>query len=282
MVKIIPCQESFEIGSSSALEIESKKEIEKLNVSAWQSIEEENRIELNEVEVTENKIERKRAMSAIYGIKATNARTVIQNPKTPKSVFELLSSISGITVMGNLETPTVKILRASNSFGTRSGIARSTLDQGGPLWVIDGYILENSTFFREEWGISRLDIDRIEMIVGADASIYGSRAANGVFLVYTRNGSDYNYINRKEGHLNFQGYSESPPFDNYLTKIRQRPKKYEKGTTTLFWNSKIQTDENGEAIISFSTPIKYNRLELKASTVTTKGEIGSIKVVFEN
>jgi len=88
------------------------------------------------------------------------------------------------------------------------------------------------------------------------------------------------YVNRKEGHLNFQGYFESPTFDSYVKQLNKRPKKNKSGITTLFWDPQIKTDENGEATFRFNTPSTYSRLQLKASAVTEQGEIGSVKVVF--
>jgi len=282
LVKIIPVQKTFETKnlSKSVARVNSQKHGRVNKASTSEPIENEKRIELKEVEVTEYKIERKRAMPAVYGLNATRTRTLIQDLKRPKSVFQLLQAIPGIMVKGDLDYPTVGMLVGGNSFGTRPVKSVSTLDQSGPLWVLDGFILENSNNFKPEWGISMLDIDRIELLVPAEASIYGSRASRGVFLVYTRNGSDYDYVNRKEAQLNFQGYFESPTFDSYVKKVIKRPKKYKNRVTTLFWDPKINTDENGEAIVRFNTPIESDRLELKASAVTKNGKIGSVKVLF--
>ncbi|MBT8301225.1 MAG: TonB-dependent receptor plug domain-containing protein, partial [Maribacter sp.] len=284
LVKVVPIQESYETKniSKSMARVNSQKHGREIKASTWEPIENEKRIELKEVEVTEYKTERKRAMPAVYGLNATRTRTVIQDLERPKRVFQLLQVIPGIMVKGDLDYPTVSMLAGRNAFGTSPVKPASALDQPGPLWVLDGFILENSNNFKPEWGISMLDIDRIELLPPAEASIYGSRAARGVFMVYTRNGSDYEYVNRKEGQLNFQGYAESPTFKSHLEKMIKRPKKYQDGVNTLFWDPSIKTNDQGEAIVRFKVPFAFEKIALKASTVTELGGIGSTKLVIPN
>jgi TonB-linked SusC/RagA family outer membrane protein len=58
-----------------------------------------------------------------------------------------------------------------------------------PLFVVDGVILA-STFDRSTTDLSSLDIESIEVVKGAAAaSLYGSRAANGVIQIRTRRGA---------------------------------------------------------------------------------------------
>lgn len=199
LVKLVPIQESYDKDHKpkSVLAFEKQKNRETVQTSPWEPINSNNLVELDEVAVTENKIERQRAMPAVYGIKAAKARTAVQDIERPKSMFQLLSGIPGITVTGNLDYPSVSILRNGYSDsavmgagGIAPGSGGSTLDQPGPLWVLDGLILGNKFNFDPEWGISMMDIDRVEYIVGADASMYGTRGDNGVFILYTRNGLD--------------------------------------------------------------------------------------------
>jgi TonB-linked SusC/RagA family outer membrane protein len=58
-----------------------------------------------------------------------------------------------------------------------------------PLFVVDGVILA-STFDRSTTDLSSLDIESIEVVKGAAAaSLYGSRAANGVIQIRTKRGA---------------------------------------------------------------------------------------------
>jgi len=53
-----------------------------------------------------------------------------------------------------------------------------------PLLVVDGTIRQNGTLNR----ISPLDVERIEIVKDGMASFYGSRGANGVILITTKQG----------------------------------------------------------------------------------------------
>lgn len=283
LVKLVPIEKSHdEYGNSkSVLDFKKRKNKESVQASPWEPIESEDLIELKEVEVFERKVERKRAMPAVYGLQATTSRTVVQDIEKPKFLFQLLSEIPGLRVFGSLEFPTIGVVRNSNSLEPiNTNSFGATLDKKGPLWVIDGFIWGNELGIVPEMGLNSWGIDRIEFLVGAEASIYGSRSANGVFLIYTRNGSDVDYVNRKEGFINFQGYFESPSFESYSEIITKKPKKYKGKANTLFWNPSIKTDQNGEAIVRFIPPVEYRDIEIRVSAVTKDGKIASVKSIF--
>lgn len=66
----------------------------------------------------------------------------------------------------------------------------SITKSNAPLIVVDGVILA-STFGRSSADIDALDIESIEIVKGAAAaSLYGSRAANGVIQIRTRRGTN--------------------------------------------------------------------------------------------
>ena len=65
----------------------------------------------------------------------------------------------------------------------------SIYKSNAPLIVVDGVILA-STFTRSSTDLAALDIESIEIVKGAaGASLYGSRAANGVVQIRTRRGT---------------------------------------------------------------------------------------------
>src|SRR5690606_34341699 len=66
----------------------------------------------------------------------------------------------------------------------------SITKSNSPLIVVDGVILASS-FGRSSADIDALDIESIEIVKGAAAaSLYGSRAANGVIQIRTRRGTN--------------------------------------------------------------------------------------------
>ena len=59
----------------------------------------------------------------------------------------------------------------------------STTNSNNPLYVIDGVQTEDPNVLRD---INPKDIDKISVLKGASASIYGSRGSNGVIVIKTK------------------------------------------------------------------------------------------------
>jgi TonB-dependent SusC/RagA subfamily outer membrane receptor len=87
-----------------------------------------------------------------------------------KDIYEMIhGELPGVQVNGN------KIVIQGPS-----SITSST----DPLLVVDGMVVGSID------GISPQQVKSIEVLKGAAASIYGSRGANGVILIYLRNGTE--------------------------------------------------------------------------------------------
>jgi len=284
LVKVIPVQEDYDenLKRKAVLAFAKQQNRETIESSPLEPLDSEGLIELNSVEVFDQKIERPRAMPPTYGLEATKFRTVVQDIEKPRFMFQLFAEIPGITVTGgSADAPSITVNSsnwnasgAPNSFG-------SVLDQSGPLWVIDGFIWGNSPGVDPTMGLDAWSIDRIEYLRPAEGGIYGSRAGGGVIMVYTRNGSDLEFINRKEGRLYFQGYNETPDFESYSAMVAKKAKKFIDKPTTVYWNPQIETDENGEAIVRFKLPFETQKLKIKASAITAQGEIASSQQYLE-
>ena len=89
-------------------------------------------------------------------------------------------------------TPGVTVLQGSGQPGSGSTIRiRGTGSFGGndqksdPLYVVDGVIINGGIDY-----LSPNDIESIEVLKDASASIYGTRGANGVVLVTTKGGTE--------------------------------------------------------------------------------------------
>ena len=96
-------------------------------------------------------------------------------------VEDLLRRVSGVVVSPRSD--------GSFSIRVRGATTLSAYSSGDPLFVIDGVpVTDGPGALR---GMTPEDIDRIDVIKDAEASVYGSRAANGVILVRTRRSSPY-------------------------------------------------------------------------------------------
>nr|MCU0394012.1 TonB-dependent receptor plug domain-containing protein [Thermoflexibacter sp.] len=125
-----------------------------------------------------------------------------------------------------------------------------------PLFLLDGVIV-GINFLS---GINPSDIDYVEVLIGANAAIYGSSAANGVVAFYTKMGSDKDnsqYVAKKtiQGYYTAQEFY-SPNYENPTETEKLKPD----FRTTLHWNPSVKIDTKGKASLSFfcaDVPTKY-------------------------
>nr|WP_321412543.1 TonB-dependent receptor plug domain-containing protein [uncultured Allomuricauda sp.] len=235
----------------------------------------ERTIELDEVEVVEKNIERKKLTPSLYGIDVPPNRVNYQDFDKPKSLLQLLAELPGV-IVGGSETlnPYVGVLGAT----------------GPILWVLDGFPLtqegsstnmgtSSSSPLREIMALATdRDIERIELLKGPEASIYGSRGSGGVFVIYTRTGNELEYIPRKDAQLTFEGYKPVLDFDQYKERLSRRKAGR---MNLLYWNPNLETDENGEAIISVPIPQDASSIKIEASAISVDGKIGATSTVFQ-
>lgn len=238
----------------------------------------ENTIMLDEVQVVEKEAKQKKYAPSVYGIEVSPSRVKYQNPERPKTLVQLLSEFPGMMVQG-AETlnPTVKYV---------SGY-------GPILWVLDGFPLaqggnevqENSGFGNYASSsmsdiralVMDRDIERVELLAGADASIYGSRGSGAVIVIYTRFGGELGHVARKEAGLVLEGYTAPMDFNAYKEQLS---KKEVAQMELLYWNPSVETDAQGEATISFPETSDDTKIKVEASTVTGDGKIGAVAVVL--
>jgi alpha-L-fucosidase len=86
----------------------------------------------------------------------------------------LQGRVSGLTVINSGQPGSAPIVRIRGY---------STSNNNNPLYVIDGFQTEDPNILRY---INPKDIDKITILKGASASIYGSRGSNGVIVVKTK------------------------------------------------------------------------------------------------
>jgi TonB-dependent SusC/RagA subfamily outer membrane receptor len=89
-------------------------------------------------------------------------------------IEQLLARVPGVQVSA----------RGDGSFSVR--VRGSHLDQGEPLWVLDGMPVSGATSVLSS--VAPRDVERIDVLKDAAAAIYGSQARHGVILVRTRRG----------------------------------------------------------------------------------------------
>ncbi|MDI9356783.1 MAG: TonB-dependent receptor [Chitinophagaceae bacterium] len=133
---------------------------------------EEDTRELEELVVIGYGVQRKGDLTgSVYSVKGSD---LVKIPS-----FDPMQSLQG-------KVPGIQILNSSGQPGA-SAVVRvrgiGTFNNSSPIYVVDGVIIDNINF------LNSADIQSIEVLKDASAtSIYGSRGANGVIVVTTKQG----------------------------------------------------------------------------------------------
>ena len=159
----------------------------------------------------------------------------------------------------------VSISPASGGNGFTANIRGAVNLQGAidPLYLIDGIPTDASGLM----SISPCDIETVDVLKGADAAIYGSRAAGGVIAFLTKRGNkNYDYSKQEAlGIVTQKRLGFTTPREFYAPKYDQNLPQHVNPDfrSTLHWEPMIKTDANGKASITFwntdaSTQIRAN------------------------
>ncbi len=160
--------------------------------------------------------------------------------------YATIAAVMRGRVTGLTETPTGFILRGPSSM-------RSSTD---PLYVVDGTITPPSYFLN----LNPREVERIEVLRGPKAAIFGVRGANGVLIAITRlslagDKNVYEYT--------LYGYHEPQEF--YHSRI-QTEKVLDSGIyITQHWEPGILPDETGRTGLQIPLPsvMPYNLILLQ-------------------
>lgn len=218
-------------------------------------------IELRKEEIEKEKREKERNKNVgIYG----TPDYVITSDEIPSGYGNALQVIQG-------RVPGVRV--TGNSVNIRH--ATSFMLSTEPLYVIDGIPVEDVS---SVLAIPVEDIDRIEILKGARASIYGSRGANGVIAIYTKRGF---FIKRGVIELQILGYSTpkkyyQPKYEIYDTSEAETVK-----PSSVYWEPFIQTNLSGQSIINFSIPGNSKIYRIIIEGISYKGHTGSSNLILE-
>lgn len=173
--------------------------------------------------------ERRDGMTSIYGTPDNVLRSE-DFPKGARNILEVMQGrIPGVNVIGDQV-----MIRGQNTLTGNSS----------PLFLIDGIPTHD---VQSVMSIPVEDIDRVEVLKGPKAAIYGARGANGVIAIYTKRGQ---FVKRGVVEFDMLGYSRPRQF--YQPKYV--PETEPPHTYTLLWIPEIKTSESGKTRIVFDKP----------------------------
>jgi TonB-dependent SusC/RagA subfamily outer membrane receptor len=179
-------------------------------------------------------------------------------PKGSRDIVEVMRGrIPGVNVYGDQI-----VIRGPN---TLTG-------SNQPLFLIDGVPTRDIEDIRS---IPIEEIDRVEVLKGPSAAIYGMRGANGVIAVYTKRGQFM-----KRGVIEFDMLGYSTPRNFYQPKYL--PENEPESNYTVYWQPVIMTDSTGTARILLDKPAIKGDYRFIVEGVSYLGHVGVLNEIVNN
>ncbi|RYU96613.1 TonB-dependent receptor [Emticicia agri] len=188
------------------------------------------------------KREKEREDRVLYS-HATNSLKITPDMQVSGNVIDLLRGrVPGVQVLGSASDPTVIIRGISSMMGSTE-----------PTYLLDGMMVDKMTLL----SIPVFDVDKIDVLKGADAAIYGSRGGNGVISVLTKRGSPSNDGGPPQGIdvSDIYGYAVPKEFyspnhaeasmEDFTANARPDYR------STIHWAPIVKTNAKGKAKLSF-------------------------------
>jgi hypothetical protein len=155
----------------------------------------------------------------------------------------------------------------------------STTSQGAttnPLFLIDGVPVADADG-RQLLTLAPADIERVELLDGATAGIYGVRASRGVIAFYSRVSQDKKPEFRAVQSYKLYGYQS--PREFYVPRSEQTASithTVSDRRDVLYWKPIAATDSRGSTSFSFPISNEAKRVRLTVQGVTIQGQPVSV------
>lgn len=204
---------------------------------------------LDEIEITAKK---KDEIPSLYGT-ADRSYTVDDKTQRFSSIFQLIQfTISGISAMGG-----------QISFNRFSG---------PPYILVDG-----TEWSQEELATVQPDeVAKIEAIIGAGISLFGTRGSNGVLIIYTKEGK-VNKDSKKVYHSitkKIEGFYDARVFydtDSEEKEIDTQINSKNAVRNTLYWNPYFHPNETGVSTANYLNSEVETKVKVNLEGLTVNG-----------
>lgn len=180
--------------------------------------------------------------ASVTGAIATTDNKMIKSSPTTSLSNSLSGLLPGVTALNRTGEPGENVAEIYIR-------GRSTTGDSNPLVVVDGIPDENGAWQR----INQNDIEQISVLKDASASIYGSRAANGVILITTKRGGiskpifNYTYNQGFTKPTKLPEMANSWEFAEYVNQYRETIQNLD----PLYTDEEIQTMRDGTDLLNY-------------------------------
>ena len=156
----------------------------------------------------------------------------------------------------------------------------SVITTGDPLYVIDGVMTKNTTYFLSLKPSEILSVKIVKDINKLQR--FGAMGKNGIVLVQTKK-PDSKKLTALSNIIMVEGLSKPLEFrsPDYSVKSNTRIPDFR---STLYWNTSLKTDARGKVLFSFYASDDSGPLEIRIEGITPKGNPFSkeskVEVIF--
>ncbi len=185
----------------------------------------------------------------------------------------LRGRVPGLSVRGSYA-----YLRGSSSLSNSS--SNSPTESGSALILLDGTPVGSNILEQ----MLPSEVEFVDVLKGPRAAIYGSRAANGIIAIYTKNGTEKSAKKGVVGgSLNFTHPGYNYPRKFYEPKYHQKLPDHNSSDnrTTLHWQPNVVLNEYGKAKISFYTSDILGDYTVDLEGLTSEGKLIKNTTYFE-
>ncbi|MGI9550065.1 MAG: carboxypeptidase-like regulatory domain-containing protein [Aurantibacter sp.] len=251
--------------------------------------------ELDEVVVTEKKRENSRNQRpSVYG-QSPDATLYTTDHVALHTVLQLVGLFPGVSVNGN----TVSIRNRGTPLWVLDGIpvyndnpsgmnaalaaqsaARSADNPNPPLIYTVAHAVAPGPVPSSIANMDTFTVERVEILKGASAAIYGSRGSNGVILVYTKRGEGQTIKPVLSPDFTISGHAVEKEFYSPKYDVKREEHIAPDYRATLYWNPSIATDENGSAKIEFFNSDTAKEVQVSIEGLSNYGIPGSYLETF--
>jgi len=220
-------------------------------------------------------------MEALYDSQITKLDEVVVTEKKKKESRNQSPSTLGMEPDATLYT------EDHTAFQTVAGLLRlfnnvlvvgdkvSIRNGGDPLFILDGIPRKVNVANMLTW-----DIERVELLKGPRATIWGARAANGVILIYTKRGGGVTYNPVISPEFTISGHAVEKEFYHPKYDVKKEEHSTPDYRATLYWNPNIITDESGNAKIEFFNSDSANEIQVSIESLSGNGLPGTFLGTF--
>jgi TonB-dependent SusC/RagA subfamily outer membrane receptor len=259
-----------------------------------------NTTQLDEVIVTEKKIEKSRnASPSVYG-QTPDATLYMEDHQSAQTVLDLVRRFSGVTVNGN----TVSIrnggtplwilngIPVNNDNPSASSLARASQRQGSSTDQGAASVVPTALSLSMEQSmapspvptyIATMDtytVERVEILKGPSAAIYGSRGANGVILIYTKRGGGKSIKPAISPDFTVMGHAPERVFYSPKYNVVSNENGGPDYRATLYWIPSFTTDKNGNARLQFYNSDSAKQIQVDIEGLSPYGTPGTYLQTF--